>query len=110
MFGYIKIYKPELKLKNISNYSGYYCALCKEIEKEFGEIYRLFLSYDVTYLVVALNELFEDEISLCTSCMGKNNKKQVTYSRKAIKYGAFINTYLALKKIEDNFIDEKNCL
>lgn len=60
MFGYVKIYKPELKVKNYEAYQGIYCSLCKQIGKDYGQLARLTLNYDFTML--ALTRLaFADE-------------------------------------------------
>lgn len=60
MFGYVKIYKPELKIKDYEAYQGVYCSLCKQIGKEYGQLARLTLNYDFTLL--ALSRLaFADE-------------------------------------------------
>ncbi len=60
MFGYVKIYKPELKVKDYEAYQGIYCSLCKRIGKDYGQFARLTLNYDFTML--ALTRLaFADE-------------------------------------------------
>ncbi len=52
MFGYVKIYKPELKVKDYEAYQGVYCSLCKQIGKDYGQIARLTLNYDFTMLAL----------------------------------------------------------
>lgn len=53
MFGYVKIYKPELKVKDYEAYKGVYCSLCKQIGKDYGQLARLTLNYDFTMLALA---------------------------------------------------------
>ena len=53
MFGYVKIYKPELKVKDYEAYQGVYCSLCKQIGKDYGQLARLTLNYDFTLLALA---------------------------------------------------------
>lgn len=53
MFGYVKIYKPELKVKDYEAYKGIYCSLCKQIGKDYGQLARLTLNYDFTMLALA---------------------------------------------------------
>ncbi len=53
MFGYVKIYKPELKVKDYETYQGIYCSLCKQIGKDYGQLARLTLNYDFTMLALA---------------------------------------------------------
>ncbi len=52
MFGYVKIYKPELKVKDYEAYKGIYCSLCKQIGKDYGQLARLTLNYDFTMLAL----------------------------------------------------------
>lgn len=33
MFGYIRIYEPELKMKDFRRYKAYYCGLCQELKR-----------------------------------------------------------------------------
>ncbi len=52
MFGYVRIYKPEMKMAEFDQYQGVYCSLCKELGKRYGAFARLTLSYDFTFLAV----------------------------------------------------------
>ena len=54
MFGYITIHKDELKIKDYNRYHAYYCGLCRELSKRHGELSRLTLTYDMTFLVILL--------------------------------------------------------
>jgi len=50
MFGYIKPFKPHLRYFEYEIYSSFYCGLCKNLGKQYGQIFRLMLSYDFTFL------------------------------------------------------------
>ena len=52
MFGYVKICKPELKVKHYEAYKGVYCSLCKTLKKEYGVLASLTLNYDFTLLAL----------------------------------------------------------
>lgn len=52
MFGYVKIYKPELKVKDYEAYRGVYCSLCKKLGQDYGILSRLTLNYDFTLLAL----------------------------------------------------------
>lgn len=52
MIGYIKAYKPELKVKDYEVYKGIYCSLCKQLRKSYSPFAQLFLSYDFAFLLV----------------------------------------------------------
>ncbi len=52
MFGYVRIYKPELKVREYEEYKAVYCTLCRTLGREYGQISRLLLSYDATFYVL----------------------------------------------------------
>lgn len=52
MFGYIRISKPELRIKEYETYKAVYCSLCKALGKEYGIWSRFTLSYDFTFLAL----------------------------------------------------------
>ncbi len=53
MLGYIKAFKPELKVKDYEIYKGVYCSLCKRLGKSYSLFAQLVLSYDFTFLAIA---------------------------------------------------------
>ncbi len=57
MFGYVKIYKSELKVKEVDLYNAYYCGICKSIGRRYGQIPRVALSYDVAFLAIVLDSI-----------------------------------------------------
>ena len=50
MFGYIRPYKPCMRHYEYEIYRGYYCGLCKDMGKRYGQIFRLTLNYDFAFL------------------------------------------------------------
>ena len=52
MFGYVRIYKPDLKMAEYEHYQGIYCSLCKQLGKRYGFFARMTLSYDFTFLAL----------------------------------------------------------
>lgn len=50
MFGYIKPFKPYMRFSEFEVYNGFYCGLCKNLGKNYGQLYRLMLSYDFAFL------------------------------------------------------------
>ncbi len=49
MFGYIRVSKPELKIKEFEMYKAVYCSLCKKLGKDYGILSRFILNYDFTF-------------------------------------------------------------
>ncbi len=52
LFGYIRPFQPELRMKEYEAYRSVYCGLCKELGRQFGVFSRLTLSYDFTFLAI----------------------------------------------------------
>lgn len=50
MFGYIRPFKPHLRNFEYEIYSSFYCGLCKTLGKQYGQVFRMTLSYDFTFL------------------------------------------------------------
>lgn len=50
LFGYVKIDKPNLLVKEYDTYKSIYCSLCKELGKSYGIVSRFTLSYDFVFL------------------------------------------------------------
>lgn len=52
MFGYIKTYKPEMKICEYDGYKAVYCTLCKQLRKDYGVLARFTLNFDYTFLAM----------------------------------------------------------
>ena len=52
MFGYVKAYKPEMKVKDYEVYKGVYCSLCRQLGRDYGIMARMALSYDFAFLAL----------------------------------------------------------
>lgn len=52
MFGYVRAFKPYLRVCEYDTYQAIYCGLCKQMAKQTGQVSRYTLSYDMTFLAV----------------------------------------------------------
>ncbi len=78
MFGYIKPYKPEMKVKEFDTYQAFYCGLCRQLGEAFGPFAKLTLSYDFTFLAMAAVGLRRDFGGFGKArCMANPLKKKV---------------------------------
>lgn len=108
MFGYVKINKPEMKVKEYEAYRGLYCSLCKSLGKHFGVLSRLTLSYDITFLL-----LMRLSFTLCTPefKIGRcsfNPSKRCNYclnTDEELKYAAAVSMMMFYFKVKDNIAD-----
>lgn len=54
MFGYVKIDKQELLVKDYETYKAVYCGLCKTLGKRYSVFSRMLLNYDYTFFGVLM--------------------------------------------------------
>ncbi len=52
MFGYIKVDKPECKIREYEYYRAVYCGLCRSLGRCTGQCSRMMLSYDMTFMAL----------------------------------------------------------
>lgn len=109
MFGYVRISKGELKVKEYEMYKAVYCSLCKTLGKHYGVLSRLTLSYDFTFLALLNMSLKEG----CTMVERKrcafNPIKKCNYCKDTddLKMPSAVAMIMLYYKILDNIADEK---
>lgn len=109
MFGYIRVLKPELRVKEYEMYKAVYCSLCKVLGKEYGIWSRFTLSYDFTFLALMNMALTDgcDEIERkrCTC----NPLKKCNFCKEddLLKMPAAAAMIMVYYKLLDNINDEK---
>ncbi len=108
MFGYIKIYKSELLVREYEAYKSVYCGLCKKMGKDYSFLSRMLLSYDCTFyamFLMAVNrscEGFENgrcrfnPLKKCSFCLCKDD---------ALSKAAAVNVTLSYYKLVDDIND-----
>jgi len=108
MFGYVKINKMDLTFREYDHYRGYYCGLCKSLKDNHGEISRLTLNYDITFLVLVLTSLYRPKSSVIEEgCITNPFKKKKKITNEITEYAASMNVLLSYYKLEDNLNDDK---
>ncbi len=107
MFGYIKIDKNELKVRDYNLFKSYYCGVCRALKKEYGFPARYFLSYDVTFLAVLLDALSETPPTFCQMrCMANPAVRRPALDKNnAVLYAAAVNVLLVWFKLKDDVAD-----
>ncbi len=108
MYGYIRISKPELKIKDYEAYRAFYCTLCDTLAKRYGPSARMLLSYDATFF--AIFSLAADG----AACAFQKKRCAVFPFKKCIKaknaqermaFAADLTVILAWFKLRDNLQD-----
>ncbi len=109
MFGYIRIAKPELKVKEYEMYKAVYCSLCRTLGRNYGIWSRFTLSYDFTFLAL-LNmsldsgcDMIERRRCVC------NPLKKCNYCKGEERFAmpAAAAVIMVYYKLLDNIEDEK---
>ena len=110
MFGYVTPLKAEMKVKDFARFKCYYCGLCCHIKKDFGNIPRMSLNYDMTFLGLLLDALNPEEleVSIHRCSLHPTEKKTVIANNKALSYAAAMNISLFYYKLLDDAHDDKN--
>lgn len=107
MFGYVTINRPELKVKDLDSYQGYYCGLCHELKDKYGRTGQLTLTYDMTFLVILLTALYEPDVSEHHyRCITHPKQKHLTLCSTYTSYAADMNILLSYYKLMDDWQDE----
>ena len=108
MFGYIKIDKEELKLKEYRVYRSYYCALCKQISM-YSQLHRLMLSYDFTFLSMLVNadvnKVFECKKQKSGKCHGSSVCFGKCNGDEKLKFISAFSVIMQYLKVKDDVID-----
>lgn len=111
MFGYVTPEKPELRIREYETFRAYYCGLCKTLAGNCGQLSRLVLSYDATFLAVLLSSLVgKGEQAVLQRCPLHPLKRRpvIKSYENVMRYAADINVILAYHNLRDNYMDEKS--
>lgn len=94
MFGYVKPFKPQMRVYEWDLYNGLYCGLCKKLRKEYGYVSAAMLSYDIVFFeltAIGLSKNSAEQIKpekqvcplhpfrkrLCMQCRGEAQDRAV---------------------------------
>lgn len=107
MFGTIICNKKELNKEELSRYQSVYCGLCRAIKTRYGQLERMTLNFDMTFLALMLNALYEENNeSKPIHCPFHPFKAQSIFYNKYIDYAADMTILLSYYKCVDDWEDE----
>lgn len=108
MFGYVRPCKPNMRIREYEAYKAVYCALCKQLGKQYGWTARMALNYDCTFLALL-------SASLRQSCTGFhkgkctcNPLKKCNYALgmdESLSFAATATVLLTAQKLQDDIYD-----
>ncbi len=109
MFGYVNIYRPELKMKDFYKYRAYYCGLCKTLKDKYGSFGQMTLTYDMTFLIILLTSLYESDTEHgIHRCIVHPVKKHDTLCNEITNYASDMNIVLSYYHLLDDWQDDKS--
>ena len=108
MFGYIRIYKPQLRICEYETYRAVYCTLCRTLGKEMGIPARLLLNYDYTFMAILMIALGDKTPCIVPGrCVVNPLKKcgKCSGSDEAFKYTSVLTGIMFYYKLKDSIAD-----
>lgn len=109
MFGYILPVKPEMKVKHFELYRGYYCGVCKQLQKSYGFASRFLLNYDLVLVGLLADALSGEQAEIGREGCFANPlmRRQMFHNTKGLALSAHGLIILSYHKLCDNLVDEK---
>ncbi len=106
MFGYVRPWIDELKVREAVTYRAYYCGVCKKLGKSCGAACRLALQHDFATLALAMDEVFASPCAVNPSRCAVNPLRRLpAASGAAVSYAADAHGILLLAKALDDKAD-----
>ncbi len=105
MFGYVRPYKSELRVREYEQYKAVYCQLCRTLEREYGWLAKFSLSYDCTfYALLALSVSGTVPGECAGRCVANPLKKcrYLTSSGEEYQKAAALSVLLTYHKLQDD--------
>lgn len=107
MLGYVKAFKPEMKMKDYELYKGVYCSLCRALGRNYSPIAQLFLSYDFAFAAVLRLAVADGGCSFVKKSCPYNPAKKcmICQSRETLDFCSHAIIITVYYKILDNIHD-----
>ena len=107
MFGYLTAQTELLTEEQLARYRACYCGLCRSLKERHGQLGRLALNYDMCFLVLLLDSLYEPETSCGDEpCIAHPRTPRPWQRSENSDYAADLTIALAYNKCLDNWHDD----
>lgn len=109
MYGYLRVYAPELKVREQEYYRAVYCGLCRTMGKCTGQCSRMTLSYDFTLFALVRMALTGKYPAVkARRCpVHPLRKRPMVEPCEDLALCAYMSAILAYHKIRDDLRDER---
>ncbi|MBR7142060.1 MAG: hypothetical protein IKD06_00825 [Clostridia bacterium] len=107
MFGYIRLYKPEMTYKDYARYHSLYCGMCQALKRVGGPLARWTLQYDFVFLGALRMLRAGEEFKACNCRCPLNPFKKVNIcvSQTQLEASACASLLLAHYQLKDDAED-----
>ena len=107
MFGYVTIDRDEMKGKDLDLYRAFYCGVCHDLRDACGQLSRVTLTYDMTFLAILLTDLYNQEQDPeQVRCIAHPAAKRPVIRNEFTAYAADMNMLLTYHNLCDDWEDE----
>ena len=111
MFGFVAANPAMLTKERFARYKECYCGLCHALKDRYGFAAKLGLTYDMTFLVLLLNSLYEPaELHGEARCSAHPLSRRGYWQSEISDYAADMNVLLAYLNCRDDWQDDMNVL
>lgn len=108
MFGYVRAFVPELRVREHEYYRGTYCGLCKAMGRCTGQCSRLSLSYDFVMFSILRFALVGEipSFSQKRCALHPLKKRNIMNPNSELEHSAYASALLTYRKVHDDISDE----
>lgn len=107
MFGHIKTYTPELRVRDAEAYRAAYCGLCRVMRRRIGVTSAAALSYDMAFLAVLRMALSDEHPEFRRRRCYKPRARLMIEETPSLLYAAGVSALLSKLKLDDDVADER---
>jgi hypothetical protein len=109
VYGYVRPYAPEIKVREQEYYRAVYCGLCRTMGKCTGQCSRMTLSYDFTFFALVRMALIGYQPTLKPRrCLTHPTVKHpMLEPNEDLAVCAYLSAILAYHKVRDDLRDER---
>lgn len=111
MFGNLTASADYLTPQELQRYKSCYCGLCRCLKESYGQVSRLLLNYDVTFLILLLQSLYEpEEKNESFHCLIHPKEQKESEISEITYYSADMLLALSYFKFKDNWKDDRSLI
>ena len=109
MFGYVIANASELTEEEKQRYREVYCGLCQRLGSLHGQLARMSLTYDMTFLILLLSSFYEpEEVFSKKRCIVHPAKGIGCITSTITDYASDMSIVLTYFKCQDDWQDDKD--